>query len=37
MVPMVNTIQLNGIRTIKNTVADVKVIFIERGVDTSQN
>ena len=37
MVPMVNTIQSNGIRTIKITVAGVKVIFIERGVDTSQN
>lgn len=37
MAPMVNTIQSNGIRTIKITVAGVKVIFIERGVDTLQN
>ena len=34
---MVSDTLWNGISTIKNTVVNVKVIFIERSVDTLQN
>ena len=37
MVLMVSDILWNGINIIKNTVVNVKVIFIERSVDTLQN